>query len=295
MSTLAIEHIQAYRADTYRLRLGRRVTTRAGAVAFVNERGYIYFWPIKGVELPSLWVAVVGDRPVPNEHDDPGHITWGWKDQLLSERVWYYAKVLRRRATIIALDVAPYFYALSENYGTPEEDYLIQYQEGRLTHEAKAVYEALLHEGPLDTIALRRAARLTSRASNSPFNRALEILQADFKILPVGVARAGSWRYAFIYECVHRHYPDLPEKARHIRQDEARRVLAELYFCSVGAVQAGHLNRLFRWPRQETQQAVDALVQDGILRRGLRVTNQPGEWLALATLARANLPQSNKM
>ena len=52
---------------------------------------------------------------------------------------------------------------------------------------------------------------MTSKASDSPFNRALEVLQADFKILPVGIAEAGAWKYAFIYECVHRHYPDLAD------------------------------------------------------------------------------------
>ena len=184
---------------------------------------------MKDVTLPSLWVAAAGERAVADEHDDPGHVTWGWKDQLLGERVWYYAKVLRKRATFISLAVLPHFYALSENYGEPDKDYLLQYDEGRLTFEAKTVYETLLNEGPLDTVSLRKSARMTSKASDSPFNRALETLQADFKILPVGVAEAGAWKYAFIYECVHRHYPDLAEQARPIRQAEARWKLAELY------------------------------------------------------------------
>jgi len=59
------------------------------AIRYVNERGFIYFWPINGILLPSLWEAVSGDRPVPNEHDDPGHVTWGWKDSLLGKHVWY--------------------------------------------------------------------------------------------------------------------------------------------------------------------------------------------------------------
>ena len=156
MSELSFQRIQEHRAGTYRLLPGQRLTTQEPAVAFVNERGYVYFWPIKEVALPSLWTAVAGDRPVPDEHDDPGHVTWGWKDELLGARRWYYGKILRKRATFIALDVVPYFYALSENYGAPAEDYLAQYQEGRLTFEAKTVYETLLTEGPLDTISLRK-------------------------------------------------------------------------------------------------------------------------------------------
>lgn len=223
MPILSLERLTEYRAATYRLRPDLRVTTREQAIAFVNQRGFVHFWPVKGVTLPSLWAAVAGDRPVPNEHDDPGHVTWGWKDELLGARRWYYAKVLRKKATFIALDVVPTFYALSENYDEPAEDYLLQYQEGCLTFEAKTVYETLLDEGPLDSISLRKLSRLSSRESESRFNRALEMLQADFKILPVGVAQAGAWKYAFIYDLVQRFYPDLPEQARPIRVLPPRR------------------------------------------------------------------------
>jgi len=280
--TITLEALRSFRAETFRLR--RRIARREDAIAFVAERGFVYFWPIKEVVLPSLWVAVAGDRPVADEHDDPGHITWGWKDELLGKRVWYYAKVLRRRATIISLEIAPYFYALSENYGEPEKDYLLQYEEGRLTFEAKTIYETLLNEGPLDTISLRKLAHMTSKASDSPFNRALEFLQADFKILPVGVAEAGAWNYAFIYECVHRHYPDLPERARPIRQAQARRKLAELYLRSVGAARSRDLALLFGWPPREVAAALDALAHDGIIAPGVTVEGQGGEWVALAEL-----------
>ena len=207
MPSLSFQPILDYRAQTFRTAAGRRITTKEEAIAFVNARGYVYFWPIKEVTLPSLWAAAAGDRPVPDEHDDPGHVTWGWKDEMLGARQWHYAKVLRKRATFISLDTLPNFYALSENYGEPDKDYLLQYQEGRLTWEAKTIYETILNEGPLDTVSLRKLARMTTKASDSPFNRALETLQADFKILPVGIAQAGAWKYAFVYECVHRHYP----------------------------------------------------------------------------------------
>ena len=106
MPSLSFQPILDYRAQTFRTAAGRRIATKEEAIAFVNERGYVYFWPIKEVTLPSLWTAVAGDRPVPDEHDDPGHVTWGWKDEMLGARQWYYAKVLRKRATFISLDVA---------------------------------------------------------------------------------------------------------------------------------------------------------------------------------------------
>jgi hypothetical protein len=284
MATVTLERLQDYRTQTYRTAPGLRVTTKEQAIAFVNERGYVYFWPIKEVTLPSLWVAVAGDRPVPDEHDDPGHLSWGWKDEMLGARQWYYAKVLRKRATFISLDTLPHFYALSENYGEPDKDYLLQYQEGRLTWEAKTLYETILNEGALDTVSLRKLARMTNKASDSPFNRALETLQADFKILPVGIAQAGAWKYAFIYECVHRHYPGLLDQARAIRQAEARQHLIELYLRSVGAARVRDITLLFGWPAKEIARAVDALVQAGAAQQGVTVAERPGEWIVLAQL-----------
>lgn len=282
--TFRPEQLQTFRARTYRL--GRPVRTPAQAVRFVEERGFVFFWPIKGVELPSLWAAVAGNRPVADAHDDSGHVTWRWKDAALGKRSWYYAKVLRRKATMISLGVAPYFYALSQNYGAPEEDYLVQYEQGRLTQEAKAVYEALLREGPLDTIALRREARLTSREADTRFNRALEDLQIDFKILPVGVAEVGAWRYAFIYDTVSHHLPDLPERARPIGTHEARRKLAELYFRSVGAAQPRDLTKLFGWRPADTEHTLAALARDGLVRPAVKPAGGSGEWAAVAELCR---------
>ena len=282
MPVLDLKKLNKHRARTYRLSPFARVRTARGALDFVNARGFIYFWPIKGIELPSLWTAAAGNRVVADKHDDPGHITWGWKDNALGKKRWYYAKILRRKATMVALDVAPYFYALSENYGSPEEDYLLAYEEGRLSQAAKQVYEALLTEGALHTIDLRSAAKLTN-AKESEFNKALEVLQADFKILPVGVAKAGAWKYAFIYEIVSRHYPDLPEKARFISEAEARRKLIGLYFDSVGAAQERDVHKLFGWPRDLIARTMGSLVEQGKLVE-LEHPTQKGDWFAVPGL-----------
>lgn len=284
MPTLPMNILHDYRAHTFRTTPGQRIKLRDQAVEFVNQRGFVHFWPIKDINLPSLWVAVAGDRPVADQHDDPGHVTWGWKDALLGSQAWYYAKVLRKRATMIAMQVAPYFYALTENYGSPEEDYLTIYEQGRLTQEAKAVYEAILDKGPLHTIALRAAARLSSRESESRFNKALADLQADFKLVPVAVAQAGAWRYAFVYDIVARHYPAIPEKARWISESAARLELMKHYLRSVGATQIRDAVMLFQWSTAQVNQAANDLVESGFIQRGVELENQAGEWLVLAEL-----------
>jgi hypothetical protein len=279
-TSINLEKLKKLRARTFHLPPRACVTTPEQAVDFVNERGFVYFWPIKGITLPTLWVSVAGDRPVPSEHDDPGNITWTWKDNSLGKKIWYYAKILRRKATFISLEIAPYFYALSENYGSPEEDYLLAYEEGRLTLAAKQLYETLLDKGSLDTISLRKEAHLLN-AKESVFNRALEDLQMDFKIMPIGIAEAGAWKYAFRYEVTARHMPELPEKARSIGEADARRKLVGLYFASVGAAQMRDVVKLFGWPPELARRTVAHLVQAGSLQDGLTHPQMAGEWVAL--------------
>jgi hypothetical protein len=284
MRVLAWDTLQSYRQRTYCSLPELRLTSRQQAIDFVNRRGFIFFWPIQGVTLPSLWVAVAGERPVPSEHDDPGHITWEWKDSLLGSRAWYYAKVLRKKATFISMSVLPYFYALSENYGSPEDDHLTLYEQGRLTLEAKTVYEAVLKNGPLDTIALRRAARLSSPDSEGRFNKALADLQAAFMLAPVAVAQAGAWHYAFVYEIVARHYPEIPQQARFIGERDARRKLVELYFRSVGAAQLRDVILLFGWEPSIAERTVQSLIEAGTLCADVHIPDHPGMWIALSEL-----------
>jgi hypothetical protein len=283
MLTLDLERLKTHRAWTFRLLAANQIKSLAGALDFVNERGFTYFWPVKGVDLPSLWAAVAGDRPVPDEHDDPGHVTWRWKDDALDKRIWYYGKILRRKATFISLEVAPCFYALSENYGSPEEDYIVAYEEGRLTQASKQVYEALLDKGALDTISLRKEARLMN-AKESEFNRALEDLQKDFKIMPAGIAEVGAWKYAYRYDITARAMPELPEKARLIDEAEARQKLVGLYFRSVGTAKLRDITRLFGWPHELAARTVGKLVQLDVVVDGVTHPTFEGKWLALKEL-----------
>lgn len=279
MTQINLKKLQALRTRTFNLPPQKRVSSSAAALTFVNKRGFIYFWPIKGIDLPSLWISVAGDRPVADAHDDPGHITWGWKDGALDKKIWYYGKILRGKATMISLEVAPYFYALSENYGEPEEDYLIAYREGRLPQAAKQVYEALLDKGSMHTLDLRKEAKL-SNAKDSEFNKALEYLQKDFKILPVGVAQAGAWKYSHIYAITTSHFPELADQARTITESQARGKLLELYIDMVGAAQTRDVQKLFGWGNEVVKKSVGKLVDAG----KFVLTEHPklsGEWAAI--------------
>ena len=271
MPTLSSTNLNLYRQKTFRLSDSLRLRQKEQAIDYVKERGFIFFWPTKGITFPSLWTAVAGDRPVPDEHDDPGHITWGWKDELIDKRVWYYARVLKHRNTFISLDDLPYFYALSPNYGDPDTDYLIQYEEGTFPQEAKLVYEALLKEGQLDTLSLRKAAHLAGSESTGRFNKALDILQQEFKILPVRIAQAGAWNYAFVYELTHRFFPDLIADAGPISEFDARRKLTLRYLRSLGAAVEKDITRMFGWRPIDVAHTLETLAADKKIVRDVQV------------------------
>jgi hypothetical protein len=266
---LDLDLVKRVREHNYRRTPERRLRTVEDARAFVEEVGFCFFWPIKGVELPNLFHAIAGRvRPVPMEHGDPDiSKCWGWKDESLDKKRWYYGKLLRRRATLVSLEQLPYFYALSENYGSLD-DYLQEYADGLMTAEAKAIYEALLEHGPLDTVRLRREARMSAESAKSRFDRGLVELQVGLKVLPIGVARTGAWNYAFTYELFQRWFPEVPEQARAIKRSEARRVLVQRYIDNVVAMDRKMIAKVFhvlKWTRRELDRTIATLLEEGAI------------------------------
>jgi len=249
----------------YRRRLNLRVTTKDQAVEFVNDVGFCFLFPIQSVEMPSLWDAIAG-RVMKTTNKHTGYEierTWGWKDEALNQKVWFYGKLLRGRATLVSLDFLPNFYALSENYGDYEQDYLDEYRTGALSAEAKTIYEALLKHGALDAVRLRREARLSAEANKPRFEKALTELQTGLKVLPVGIAPVGAWRYAFIYEILPRWLPELPERARSISRAEARCQILDRYIHNVIASPLAAAARVFGWKLADARQAAEALAARG--------------------------------
>jgi uncharacterized protein YcaQ len=125
---------------------------------------------------------------------------------------------------------------------------------------------------------------MSSASSESRFNRAIVELQSDFKILPVAVTEAGAWHYAFAYDVVARHYPDIPETAHSIEEKEARQVLIDIYARSLGAVQLQDIQRLFGWKPDEVRRAVDSSLSVGRLVSVSLVAGLQGEWLVVPEL-----------
>ena len=274
MPNLTKRDITAAREARYRRCMNLRITSQEQAKEFVDDVGFCFLFPIQGIEMPSLWDAIAG-RVVKTYSSHSGYEierTWGWKDDALNKKLWYYGKLIRHKATLVSLDFLPNFYALSENYGDYEHDYLEEYRAGRLSAEAKAIYDALLKNGALDAVRLRREAHLSSEANKPRFEKALTELQVGLKVLPVGIAKAGAWRYAFIYELLPRWLPDVPEHAHSIGRGQARRAILDQYLRNVIATTAQSTARVFGWSLADTRQAAEALAKEGRLSLDVKVS-----------------------
>ena len=273
MTSLTKHTVTDRREVRYRRRMNLRVTKKEQAVEFVNDMGFCFLFPIEKVEMPSLWDAVAGCvMKTTNKHSGYEiERTWGWKDEALGQRVWFYGKLLRSRATLVSLDFLPNFYALSENYGDYEHDYLDEYHTGAMSAEAKTIYEALLKNGALDAIRLRRESRMSAETSKPRFEKALTELQTGLKVLPIGIAPAGAWRYAFIYEILPRWLPDIPDRARSISRTEARRLILDQYIHNVIASPLASVARLFGWKLDDTQQIAAGLAAQGRVELDVKV------------------------
>ena len=284
---MTIDHtlagLQSARAERYRQRPHLRVGNEEEAIGFLNDVGLCLLFSAKNIELPTLWGAICGeDRPLPSHHDSRElGLAWNWKDTLPIEGHVLYGKFLRKRPVFVSLDLAPHFYALSPNYGDPAEDYVQDYRDGRLTVEAKQVYETLLDQGALPTSRLRQEAGLKGKANAGRFDRALAELQMDWRITKVAISDANRWGYCYVYDLLPRHFPQVVKAAREISGRQARETILIRYLRTVVAAPVRRIGQLLGWEQPEVMRLARRLADEGRLLQGVRFEGLDGEYLTL--------------
>jgi len=275
--SLTSEQVQSWRDARYRRRPDLRVASEDEALAFLNDVGLATLFSSGGVELPSLWEAICGGaRLLPRHHDDHElGLAWTWKDTLPACKDILYGKFLRKKPVFISLDMLPWFYALSGNFGELD-DYLEQYRDGLFSEEARRIYEALLEHGALPTSHLRRLARLGEKDSTSRFDRAVAELQAGFKIVKVGISDANRWGYCYVYDLFLRRFPDEAAAARRISENQAADRILTRYLETVLVATPRQVSLLFGWEDWRLEDSVRRLTRSGSIVTGVTVGNQPG-------------------
>jgi len=115
----------------------------------------------------------------------------------------------------------------------------------------------------LDTITLRDQSNVSASGSPSRFNRALELLQHDFRIIPSGISQNGRWKYTYIYQTVQNEFPKLIEQSMRINKEDALIAILRSYFRSNGTGTFKDIQILFRWQVHDIRKAINSLIATG--------------------------------
>jgi hypothetical protein len=234
----------------------RRVRTPAEAVKYIDAVGFCSLFPVNNVPLPSLYYAVTRR----NRHDGicfdkHFELIWRWKDELPRRRRAFYGKYFRGRGSFISLRQLPYFLAVREAAVAPA-DHDRFYAGGRITNDARVIWEALAEHGPLATLELRHTCKMETTAGNIRFKRAMLDLQRSLIVSHFGAEQeAGAWASGR-FELVCRAFPRQAAEARKIKAEEARAKLAAKYIEWHSDASPAQLARLFGWSRKDTLAAM---------------------------------------
>jgi hypothetical protein len=174
--------------------------------------------------------------------------TWFWKDDLHFTRQLYYGKIIRGQPSFIAPDYLPDFIAALAGRGLEEErDIAHLYFAGRLSREARTVYDYLLDNPAQPTRTLRRGAKLGDKSLKLATERALTELQRRFLVCKVDITGRTRGTYSYVWDVAERFWPEVFADARRTSPLAARsRIRAQLR--SFGIEPTPELeSKLFLW------------------------------------------------
>ncbi len=230
-----------------------KARTPAEAVKFIDTTGFCMLFPVKRVELPSLYYAVT--RRHPPRWDSETEKMWGWKDELPRRRRAFYAKYFRTRGTFISLRMLPHFLAMrgtAARAGDAER----WYAEGRISPAARDVWAALEKHGPMATLALRHACGMDSKVGNARYKRAMLELQCLLVVTHFGTEEeSGAWPSARL-NLTWRVFPRQTAAARNLSAETARATVAAKYRQWHTDAPPSTMARLFGWTAEQAAAAL---------------------------------------
>jgi hypothetical protein len=238
------------------LRWRKRILTLGEAVKFIDAAGFCMLFPIKDVPVPPLYYAVARRSPHADFNwDRYAEMLWKWKSRIPKRKRAFYGKCFRGRGTFISLKQLPYFLAMRGTAIEPD-DYGEFYSSGRITENARAIWEALTTHGPLATLELRNVAKMDSKAGNGRFKRAMAELQCMLIVVHFGTEQETAAWASGKFELVCRAFPKETAAARGITPEAARRALATKFLTLCPESPPRNVAHLFGWTKAETTAAL---------------------------------------
>jgi hypothetical protein len=240
------------------IRWPKKVATAADAVRFIDAVGYCLKVSIKNLRLPSLYYAVARrDIRAGPGWDRFYEKIWHWKDDLPRRHRAFYARYFKGRGTFISLKLLPHFLAI-EGSAVASGDHEKLYAEGRISADARLIWEMLERHGPLATLELRHACKMEAVVGNARFKRAMAQLERRLLVVHFGTEQETAAWASGRFELTCRAFPSETAKARKISPQSARARIAAKYLEWHSDAIAGQLVRLFGWTRAEAIAAIES-------------------------------------
>jgi len=236
----------------------KRVATAADAARFIDDVGYCLKVSIKNLPLPSLYYAVAR-RDI---HDGPGwdrfyEKIWRWKDDLPRRHRAFYARYFKGRGTFVSLKLLPHFLAL-EGAAVAPGDHERLYEAGRISADARLIWEMLERHGPLATLELRHTAKMETAAGNARFKRAMAELERRLLVVHFGTEQETAAWASGRFELTCRAFPSETAHAQDISPESARARIAAKYQEWHSDAGPERLARLFGWTKAEALAAIES-------------------------------------
>lgn len=286
----SLEQLEQLRDRTLRRLPGLCVQGPTRALRFINEVGLASLFATRGLNLPSLWVAVCGRRdpqfPHHSHHDPEVGLAWSLKDRLPAQGKVFYAKLIRRRPTFVAWDLFPDVYRL---FG-PQGGYVRQYRSGLLSPAAKAILDALHRKRPQDTFELKLATNLARPSQRRVFDAAMAEVQER---LYVAMREVRYDPFTYVWDLVEARHPMPVALARKRRPRAAARHVAHRYLTTVIYATHAHLVSVIG-DRSLAESATADLRRSGIIDVDCAVDGLRGRWLVASAMTRERLASERR-
>jgi hypothetical protein len=212
------------------------------ALAFVTRCGFCTWGPMPRLPFPNLAQAMGETATSVLER------TWVWKDDLHFAQQLYYGKIIAGQPSFLAPDYLPDFISALAGRGLEHErDVTRLYFDGRLSGEAKAIYDWLCNHPAQPTRELRRGTKLGDTSKKLATERALVELQRRFLVCKVDLTGRTRGTYSYVWDLAERFWPQAFVDAGHTAPWAARSTIrGQLH--AFGLVPSPQLEKhLFLW------------------------------------------------
>jgi hypothetical protein len=259
---LTKKELDAYRRRKWRL---GRLRTLEDVADFIDGVGMCLLFACRDIPLPKIYDCAADDVN-----------WWSWKDHLQESKRAYSGRIVRRKATLVSMELLPAFYAIYQTGGGYAE-YEEEYYWGKLGELANRMADYLDRNGPTPADRLRKAVVPSGKKNTRQFQAALLELQTKFKIVTVGLEDR-SWGIRVLDLFVKWIPADVDHRADKMCREEAIELVLRAFVDTAGAVPEHAISRTFGWHSDETSKAADSLVEVGALLRG-RFRGDRKNWL----------------